>query len=44
MSSFVWNGPLISSAGANWISVHPLSRCGRYWSPQLACAQVWLLP
>src|SRR5215217_711073 len=30
MSSLVWNGPLIASASANWISEQPSSRCARY--------------
>ena len=42
MSSFVWNGPLIASGSANWISEQVLLRWLRYLSPQLACAHAWL--
>ena len=42
MLSFVWNGPLIASASANWISEQEPLRAERYLSPQLACAHAWL--
>ena len=41
LSSFVWNGPLISSKSANWISVQSSGRLLRSFS-QFAAAQLGL--